>query len=407
MDYEIAIFNALLYIIIFIFYWQKHKEFDIFSTVLLSYVIVSIFGCIIIYQKLDFYHLSPFNFIYLFTCVMIFIWPFRYARFSSNNISIVENRGIKILLAIYFITGTIALIYAIPRTIALAQIDDWGKIRNAVYEDSSSIELYGSQFERLMKNIYNYLSPFGLVMAIYQFTKKKYNPIFAIALLLVWGANTYCDSTVVASRGSIVIMTLNVILVFLIFKKAIPQKRKRLIYLIGIGFAAFFMTYLMAVSQSRFKDDAGDSVLWYMGQSMNVFNQDIMTPMHSYANGKYFFKWLCPLFNVNPDINYTQLGSTHGVHFMTFVGCFYIDFGPIGTLLCGIIMCRLLMSFTRKSHYYLSDLIVIVYYAKWYINGALVLGRSQSLVWLMLFVVYFIVRNLEVRRHQTQQLSHS
>ncbi len=398
MDLGFAIVNSLLYIIAFVFYFHKHKDLNLFSVILLAYVIVSVFGCVIIYQGIVSYQLSLFNFLYLFVCVMIFIWPFKYANFTTSNITVNENSGIKLLLAIYFITGTIALIYSIPRAIALSQMDDWNAIRNEYYKDPESVKLYGSAFERLIKNVYNYLAPFGIVMAVYQFTKKKFNALFAISLLMVWGANAYCDSTVVASRSVIVFVALNLVLVFLIFYKYIPPRRRKLIYLIGIGIGIFFVSFLMAVSQSRFEKDAGDSALWYLGQSMNVFNQDIMSHMHSYANGKYFFNWFCSWFGIDPEVNAKALGSTHGVQFMTFVGCFYIDFGPIGTLLVSLFMCWFLKNFTKRRHYYLSDIIVITYYANWYIHGVLVVGYGQSLGWVMMLIVYLIVKKLEARK---------
>lgn len=405
MDFEIAIANALLYISVFLIHWSKTKTLDLFSTILLAYVMVAILGCVLISQGDYTYNLSIINFIYLFIAVLIFIWPFRYAKFTSKNITIIENRWINLLLIIYFITGIIILIYAIPRTIALSKMDDWATVRDEVYVDPDAIEYYGNTFEKLSLNIWTYLSPFGIVMATYQLTKKKFNAILSLSIFIVWGANAYCGSTVVASRGMIVFSALSLVLVFLIFRKSIPRNRKKYIYFISIVVAIFFASYVLAVSHARFKDDTGDSTLWYLGQSMNVFNQDIMTPIKGYANGKYFFKWFYELFGVNPDINFNALGTTHGVQFMTFIGCFYIDFGPIGTIIVGLIMCRLLMTFTRKKHYYLSDLIVIAYYANWYINGVLVVGRSQSLPWAMLFIVYFIVRTVETRKIPKRKIS--
>lgn len=397
-DFEFAVINALLYIVMFGVYWFKHKDLDLFSSILLAYVMVAVFGCYLIYSDKYTYTLSLFNFVYLFVCIMIFIWPFRYAKFTSSNITIVDNRWINILFAVYFVTGAVALIYSLPRTMALVQMGDWNEVRNELYADSESVELYSSPVERLMKNIYSYLSPFGIVMVFYQFTKKKFNILLTVALLFVWGGNAYCNSTVVASRGMVVFLVLNLVLIFLIFRKSIPKKRKKLIYILGIGFIIFFATYLIAVSQSRFEDEAGDSAIWYLGQAMNVFNQDIMASMHDYADGKYFFKFFLPWFDIKSEINMQALGATHGTQFMTFVGCFYIDFGPVITLLIGLFMCWLLMKFTHKKHYYLSDLIIIAYFANWYINGALVVGRGQALSWIMVFVVYFIVRTIETRK---------
>lgn len=398
MGIEIAIFNGLLYLSAFIIYWRKHKSVDLYSSLIGVYMVVAILGCALIYTGKLNYDLSILNFIYLFICVMLFIWPFKYARFTASNISITENRGINILLIIYFVAGCIALYYSIPRAIALAALDNWSQIRNELYNNAENVEYYGSAFEKLAKNIYNYLSPFGIVMAFYQLTKKKINILLTIAIFFVWCANSYCDSTVVASRGMIIKMAIQMLLIFLIFKNSIPRKRKKYMFITACGIIVFFTGYIIAISQSRFGDDSGDSTLYYLGHSMLTFNQDIMTPIHDYGYGRYFFKGLCPIFGVDPNLNLASLGCTHGTAFMTFVGCFFIDFGPIGTIILGLLISVLLYQFTKKNRYYLSDIIVIAYFSIWYLNGVFVVGRNQSLLWLMLFVVYFIVRTIETRK---------
>lgn len=389
-----ASFNAILYTLTLFLYWLKYRRIDLFFTIFAFFTIVSILGYLLIYHHIYNYDLSIINYLYLYFCVIIFIWPFRYANFTETNISISDKRGINALLIIFLITGSIALVYSIPKALALAALDNWKEVRNSVYS-GAEIELYSSPFEKLMKNIYSYLSPFGIVMAFYQLTKRNLNYLYTIAIFFVWFANSYCSATMVASRGMIIEMAVEMVMVYLIFRRMIPKNRKQHLLVASVCISIFFIGYLVAVSQARFGDNSGDSIIDYLGHSMIEFNHGVMTPIHDYGYGKYFFKWLYPSLGINPNLDLAALGCKHGSAFMTFVGCFYIDFGPIGTIILGIICSVLLISFTSKRYYYLSDIIVIAYFASWFLRGALVTARSASLLWLMVFVVYFLVRYLE------------
>ncbi len=393
-----ASFNAFLYVLTLIIYWVKHKRIDLFFAVFSFFTLVSVLEVYLIFSDNSNYKLSIFNFLYLYICVILFLWPFKHAKFLSNNITVCENKLIKVLLFIFFISGCVSLVYSIPRTILLSNLDNWNEIRNNVYS-GEDVEYYSSSLERFTKNVFHYLSPFGIVMAFYQITKNKINILYTISIFFVWIANSYCAATVVASRGMIFIDAVQLVLIYLIFKNQISSKRKKVLFVIASCVIVFIATYMIAVTTSRFGDDAEvDSVLYYLGHSMSTFNQDIMTPIHDYGYGKYFFKWLCPALGFNPELNLNELGCTHGTAFMTFVGCFYIDFGPFGTILIAVLTSTMLYTFTKKKKYHLSDLIIIAYFASWFLNGALVVGRSQSLIWLMVFVVYFIVRIIEKKK---------
>ncbi len=397
MDILFAIFNASLYLMFLLVYWHNHKRLDLYFIILTAYTIVAILGCVLLCTNTMKYDLSMFNFIYLFTCVLIFLQPFKYAKFSATNIFILDNGFIKILLTIYLIAGIISLYYSIPRILALSAEADWNQIRQNVYS-GEEIEYYGNSFEKLTKNIFSYLSPFGVVMTFYQLTKNKINVLLTLSLFFVWLSSTYCSSAVVASRGMMVKLVGMAMIMFIIFKDSIPKNRKKVLLIMSIGVIAFFGSYILVVSQSRFGNDAGGSVFEYLGHSMLSFNDGIMNSMHDYGYGKYFFKWFYPIFGINSDLNLATLGCTHGSAFMTFVGCFYIDFGPIGTIILGLLVSELLYRFTKQKCYYLSDITIVAYFANWYLNGVFVVGRSASLGWLMAFVVYFIVRTVETKK---------
>lgn len=392
--YSIVI--AFLFAITLLVNFKRNRRLDVYSLILGVYTTVAV--CCVLFAFSDPHHydnLHIFNFVYLYVAVMIFIRPFKNKDFQCDNIYIENTLFIKLLILIYFISGVVSVIYTLPRAMSLAAMGDWSAVRADVYNDMSGIELYTNQFERLCKNLYTYLAPFGVVWVFYQFTKPKFNAILTFSMLTVWAISEYCSATLIASRGMILTFGIKLLTLYMFFRNGIPSSRKKYIY-IGAGIAAvFFLSYTLSVTDSRFGDDANDSLFMYFGHSMLAFNDGIMGSMHDFAWGRYFFKWLYDLCGIDSTINFMQLGSTHGSAFMTFVGCFYIDFGPIGTLLLAIMFSRWLSIYTNRDSYTLSTFIVIVYFATWFIDGVFVFGRSQSLTWLMLLVLSHILKRTE------------
>ena len=333
--------------------------------------------------------------LYLFIIILIFISPLQNIKIEKEGIQIKQNLLLNILLGIYIISSIISVIYTLPQAIEIANMGEYGALRQNVYNDMESIELYHSQFERICKNLSSYLSPFGMVWCFYQLTLPKYNVFFTYTILIVSVISTFASSSLVASRGMILTFAVKILTLYVLFEQYIPQKRKKIIFILAIPASFLLLTYTLAVTDSRFGDEANDSLFRYFGHSMLAFNNSIMGHMYDYANGRYFFKWIFDFIGIDSDINFTQLGSTHGTAFITFVGCFYIDFGPIGTILFAILFALTLRVITRKKHLRFSDLIIIAFFASWFIDGVFVVGRSQSLRWLMVFVVYFMVKFIE------------
>ena len=101
------------------------------------------------------------------------------------------------------------------------------------------------------------------------------------------------------------------------------------------------------------------------------------------------------MFGGNSVINLKSLGYTGGSGFYTFIGDFYIDFGPIGTFLLALVVSIFLRHFTKKANKKLSDLVLIVFFANYFMTGVFVIGSGSALSWIMCGVVYLIVRNAE------------
>lgn len=390
-------FNTGLYLIALIVYYHRRKRFDLFFLIMLAYALTAIMGTIDYHLGVfsQTYDLSVFRLSFLFMIILINLLPYRHVDTCNKDIYISENKGITYLLYFFIAAGIVSAYFTLPKAIMLQQMDDWGSLRQDIYAGDSDITLYDSQFERLAKNFYSYLQPFGSIMAFYQLTKPRINKTLTVTLFSVWIINAYASATLVASRGMIMLLALKLLVLYIIFKNIIPSNRKKFMFTSAIVVGVFFFIYTMSVTEARFGDESNESLLRYFGHSMYAFDDGIMRTMTDHAWGRYQFGWLYRLMGASSYFSWTALGCTHGTAFMTYVGDLYVDFGTIGTFIIACLMALLVNKFTDKPFYKLSDLVVIGFTASWFTEGIFVFAGDQSMLWFMVFVVYFIVKFLE------------
>lgn len=97
-------------------------------------------------------------------------------------------------------------------------------------------------------------------------------------------------------------------------------------------------------------ENAGSSVFFYLGHSMPSFNETVMGSMHDYAYGKYSFKMILGMLGINNVIDWAALGFKADGAFYTFVGDYYIDWGPIGTILVVLLVTFFLKRYIDKEY---------------------------------------------------------
>ncbi len=391
------VINSLLYLGASFFYWLRYRKFDAYMLILLAFTVTALMCHLYYLNNPDPYkNIELLPFVYLFVVLLIFIHPYRGLDIHISSINIKETRYIKAFTWTVIISGLISLYYTIPEVLELIRSGEWGELRNTLYEDEEDVKLYYSEFERIVKNITGYAHPFIVVMAFYHLSRPKVNKVITTLLFTIWLGNSFFGSMLVASRGMVVISLLEVVLVYLFFKDTIGKKVKKFILIIAIVSLIPVAQYLYDVSISRFgEQEAAYFVFEYLGHSMLNFNENMMVPMYDYADGKYFFNYFLPYFGIDPNINMKDLGYTGGTGFYTFIGSFYIDFGPTGTVLLAILMLFFINYFASKKKKNITDIMVLVFFAKYYLDGVFVIGRGSALEWLMLFVLCVIIKICE------------
>lgn len=390
---SLVYFNAFLYIVALLVHWYRTKRFDCAFVIWLTYAFTAIM-CVYNYSLHPEYwqDLSIVRFLYLFFVVVLFILPFSKLDIRNDNFKITETKIVKLLTWLFIISGIFVIYYTFNNAAELIIESEWNDLRSEFYEDADNIELYSSSLERLMKNLNSYLSPLGMVMAFCALTKQKKNKIFAILLFLVWILPEFLNATLTASRGRLVYLLIKIVLCYVLFKNMMSSKTKRFLIFAAIALVAVFSVYLIAVTESRFEDDAANSVYYYLGHSMLSFNDGVMNSLHTFTGGEYMFSWFIEKIREVEVVSWTELGATHGTAFMTFVGGLYRDFGPFGTIVFAGVFIGFMSLLVRRKQYELHHMILLVCFISYILDGVMVIKPGIALQWFMVCVVAYIVK---------------
>lgn len=402
MDY--VIINAIIYVVTVLIYWRYRKQFDLGFFILIVFASIAVlaiphhFFLDSLYKR----SISFLPFIYLYVVLLLFIRPY----FGFNLTSKIKARSIKKLerLVYLFVIASFISIYAVlPFALANIESGEWSQVRNELYEDDLVI-YYSNFLEHLMLIINQYLRLIAILILFYFIGLQKHSVALMILLGLSCVIPTLLVSVVTSSRGTLVGLMMEFVAGFIIFKQQIPPSIKKIIYFSFLITIAVFLIFSIAVTDSRFGQDSGYdysssfSVLDYFGQPMLVFNDGIAS-MHNYANGKYFFKFIFDALSINSDINQYKLGGNWGLSFFTFIGAFYIDFGPFGTFFLALILSYFILKNIKRRVIYFENLYLYYFFYIFFLEGVFVTGYSSILTWIFAFIIYFFLRTTKITKN--------
>ena len=190
------------------------------------------------------------------------------------------------------------------------------------------------------------------------------------------------------------ILCISIALTFRMFSQALPKNVVRIIYKLALIAAPLMIIYFIAVSISRFEgvkakefDSTESSLIMYLGESMLYFDDGVMNGVTEYAHGGY-------ILDIPERISQIR-GDHFGVHFMTFIGCLYLDFGPLGTIIYALLIAAYWKLFMRKESFGIPELFFLLTYLMYLFNGVFVMGYGYGIQWLEAIFIYFALRIAE------------
>lgn len=389
-----TVLNFLLFGIILLSYYLKKKRVDVPFMLILLYAIIALMG---VFFFPDFslnrqIELWPFIFLAL-TCYLYFN-PIIKAKGVYNYSSDVKiSTGLELMFVLYILCAIIKIGGDFTFVKNAIVGGDWLMMKADLYNGLSIGNRNG--IIAYLANLY--VSVFMhaiLIYSMYTFTKEDISILKSMFLLLIALTPYIMECILYVYRGGLLTISYLTLMIFLLYyKKMVSRKRRALI--IGLSIVASLILVLtLAISLSRFGESgAGGSIVSYLGQSMLVFNAGIATPISSYANGRYFFLNFLGLdkSDVWIDSRY-NISTSDGSALNTFIGCSYVDFGPVLTIIIAIVISCLLSQLFKRRSVVFADLYLFAFYLDFLILGVFHCTEGFALRIFMATALYVVLR---------------
>ena len=256
----------------------------------------------------------------------------------------------------------------------------------------------------------------GVLFFFYYITLKNKSKIISIALGV-------CLLTVILSsllrgeRGGVYYQSMTILATYLLFRKFIPDSINKKIKKIGIILGVIIIVLITALTLSRFSSapdsDPLGSICYYIGsQNINFNNYGLDNNGLRYGDRTFpFFKMMLGYDNV-PHNFWERRAKYPMLHindeaFISYVGDFTLDFGPIAAFMIFLLFFFFSYSRTiiRKGELKFSQLILIHFIICVCVQGGLSLysfsdigGNLKIIVTFGLYVLFKIGSNRKQER---------
>lgn len=349
-----VIIYFLLWCSTFCLYIIKKRHFGIGGLILTIYAVSAFFSFYFVsnigmvsYSNLlvNENRLTLWPFLYLYVNIFICIWPLLYysGSLSKLKIQIADHGGLLykfVYVSMPFVLiGFISILFFASSINTAALADS--------YEDTKEGGVVFSSLPWISKKCIVYISWMNLVWPIlfFIFIVKGNKYAKASWIPLTGFIATILISYVCGARVGIFKSILFFIIIYLVFKNSLSQSRVRLINIILLSSVSLIAVTLFYITVSRFGDTNMDLLTWfslYAGEGPLRF-AEYAWPLTQTSNGDTCFSLIKEFlgFDTFSDSlvrreHYSMVLKIPTTIFYTYIGDWYIDLGPILTLLLSI-----------------------------------------------------------------------
>lgn len=395
-----VIINALLYLLLFRYVWKKKKRLDCSVVLIGLWSLVAVMGVFHYIDEKHFHdHMTLLPFIYLFITFIVYIRYFinEKDKYSSVQRITYYRSNVMDVICYLYIAAVILNIY--NDGVTLSSLSTSSLMENGLdlYIDHFDREVVYKGFLDHYSHTYEYYAYVIVLIASFNaLCQERYK--FALILILVIVLNTLIKASATGGRNQVVALVTLIIGLYSLYYRFFTKKARHYFYMGSLVTGGFLLTYLMAITMSRFDDSdmgAGGSLVSYLGQPMLYFDYGIADVDHGLYYGIRTFKNLAEIIGIKVPIKFDSdilLGTHFGTAFTTNIGMLTLDFGYIGTLLFGIF----LPWFMRKLYLYKGELTIpglyiYIFFFNRMINGAFVNGSGSDYLYWQAFMFYVIL----------------
>ena len=406
-DILLCVTYLILWIITFVWYHAKRWFIDGGSVIIGLQVIYAAFSVLTLTDPLfsaAYEELKLFPYIYLYSMLLIALMPI-----ISNHINApakIEEPNTRIMHIISIILAVTAILQ-IPDVLAegstgiMKLITDVDAGKEAYEETAESMSEAGGSISNIPAVIFNMLTDFIPFFLFYFFSKENKNYYIILGLFIALLMSVVLPVSR-GQRNGTVQGILTIIATFFMFRLYLTKRFQQIIITIGVTVVLLVSIPVIAITMSRFGEKAAGAsgfVNWYVGQGSLYFNNYGLDPGGT-RNGDRTINLVKRVIDPSTPKNYVERRDKYphlkidDYFFVTFVGDFTIDFGPVIAAIIIIVFSILFFISTkpRDGTIKVYQLLILHFVLCVNIQGGMTLfsysdtGNLRIMAYIMLYV---------------------
>lgn len=377
--------------------WYRQKRYNLGTMVIpMLYALTAILCMLNYIYEPKLWKLSTLPFVYMFVVYLILMIPFKQiAPYKVNSVTIRNERLVDYFIYIYIFMAFYSTYITIDYAINAFQTGDWLAVRNDMYYGE---EKNWTPFQKVCLNGYAMLHTLAEVWLFYVislYRRKRKNIFYIILLAVAVFLPVLVSSVANAARGVLFYMVIEAFIIYYIFKGHYPRRFNRAILVFSIVVVFFSLLLSISITFSRFDDDSSNQLMLYFGHSMNSFNYGVMDTIRSYEGGRWFLGSYYDIFFpgkhiqiISPD---DSLGTHMGTAFITIIGCLYVDFGPIFTIIMAMVIAAVFARKKLSNNATFANLYLYSVYASFIAEGVFVEGKAYGMKLIIMVLIFYVI----------------
>ena len=397
---------------IFLLIWLILSKKNVISKYITAIWLCSSIAAIFFQILMPYYEkISLIPYVYMLICFFLSLRPVMAYDSFIGRFDFNQNNNLLVYVMWFFVLISIIPFFENLKQVLISINSSNGMDIADVYDS----KMYGGGFNiswmspigKLFNSIDGVFLQFLFFVPFYLLTQRNVEKRLLI-LMFVPLANHIMFQIAAAGRGTAVLFVMNSIFLFLFFKNYIPYRRKKII---KATFICLFVLLIGALSVITFArkeaTNAGDTdsvfIGYYIAKSHLDFNEKLWN-ISVYMEGDNSFAFFKNVIGLNTYTNFLEKeaywGQKIGVppgYFYTYIGDFYMDCGPIITLLIFIVGSLIACSyFISNKNVTIVRLFCFFAYCQviimgWSINYFKTYGAMRNLLIsiFLLFLIHF------------------
>jgi len=323
----------------------------------------------------------------------LYFYPFlgKKSHLDSSKLKSPQSIIFSYFCYLYIFFSILTLLISVPSAINLAKSGNWA---DSYAQDSLRVD--SNIVEYIAINFCSYFRILAIIVGFSLLREKKNRKKAVLAYFLISSAAlTGITSAILSTSRSMIFSTIMIIIsIYIFYNKNIAKNRKRFIGTFFVIVLIITASLFVDISVSRFASRSiEDELLSYSGQAPIVFNAQLATKIDRYMFGQYAFGRIFDNSSFTPRM----IGGTWDTRFYTFIGWIFIDWGPVGVLLLGLIAKLYFSNIVNRPKYNISDVYLLFSYYSFLQRGVFVIGRNEWYMIVSTIMIYLFLKYIAER----------